>query len=80
MEQKLTGGRRMKSSKSLYSKYFQEYKLNDDTLKRLQEELLTIFIDCISKIYLTKLLKYLKEQLITKNIILKINQLKILLF
>lgn len=35
----------MKSSKSLYSECFDEYKLDDQTLKSLQQELLKMFID-----------------------------------
>ena len=35
----------MKPSKSLYSECFSEYKLDDETLKKLQNCLLEIFLD-----------------------------------
>ncbi len=35
----------MKASKSLYSTCFEEYRLNDETLKRLQHELFEMFLD-----------------------------------
>lgn len=35
----------MKASKSLYSTCFEEYKLSDDLLKKLQHELLLMFLD-----------------------------------
>lgn len=35
----------MKTSKSLYSIYFEEFKLSDNVLKKLQHELLLIFLD-----------------------------------
>ncbi len=35
----------MQDSKSLYTRCFAEYRLSDDTLKKLQQELLTILVD-----------------------------------
>ena len=35
----------MRTSKSLYSRCFEEYRLSDETLKKLQNELLLMLID-----------------------------------